>query len=159
MTSWLLCDFSYRNLVVHFVVFVKIFTPKNAILGYACGGRRNVMAVIDHIKIASAELLRAADLVKVEIENLRRQQTNMVRELDNRIADHLRQIRHFEHEFYQNNDPRQRSQVQVMIQRMQREVAEMRAEIRRQQQNLSNAIQQKTGMVSGLQSQARAILP
>lgn len=116
------------------------------------------MAVSDHIKIASAELMKAADLVKVEIESLRRQETDTRIELEGGIAERLRQIQHLEYESRHSDNPQQRAGAQTAIAQLQSDVARMRAQLREQQRNIENAINQKRGMVNGLESQARAML-
>lgn len=115
------------------------------------------MAVSDHLKIASAELMKAADMIKIEIDDLRKQEANVVLDLDNKIAEHLRRIQRFEYELHHSDNPGQSMQAKSTISRMQTEVARMRYEIRESQRNIENAIRQKSGMVSGLESQARAI--
>jgi hypothetical protein len=115
------------------------------------------MAVSDHLKIASTELLKAADLLKFEIETLRKQTHNLERTLSDQIADRLRRAQELEYQLRRANDSWQRSQFQTAIQQTQREISEMRAQLRAQQQNMDNVIRQKSGLVNGLQSQARAI--
>jgi predicted nucleic acid-binding Zn-ribbon protein len=115
------------------------------------------MAVSDHLKIASTELLKAADLVKLEIENLRKQTHDFERSLSERVADRTRRISTLESELRRAGDSWQRSQLQGAIHQTQREIADMRTQLRAQQQNMDNIIRQKSGLVTGLQSQARAI--
>jgi TATA-binding protein-associated factor Taf7 len=117
------------------------------------------MSVSDHLKQASAELVKAAELVKVEIDDLRKQETQSRHDIENYISQLIVQIQHHEREQRRVDNPQLSAQHQATLARLQKELADKRTELVEMQRNIQNAIQQKSSMVSGLESQASSIRP
>ncbi|HTE21763.1 MAG TPA: hypothetical protein VK674_01850 [Candidatus Limnocylindria bacterium] len=117
------------------------------------------MAVSDHLKIASTELLKAADLVKQEIESLRREAAQTGYIINNRVSDLRRQVQSREHELRLSNGAGHAPQLYSLIQRMQSEIGQKRAEMRNQQVRIETMIRAKQSLVSELESKARTIMP
>ncbi len=115
------------------------------------------MAVSDHMRIASAELRRAAELLKQEIENLRNEETNVNRSINDRVAFLLRQQQQYEHDLRVTNDPAQSSQLHSVIQRINLEIAQKRSEVRSHQERIQSMIRDKQRQIGSLESQARMI--
>ena len=69
------------------------------------------MAVEDHLKTASAELMKAADLVKQEIDFLRRDETMSKREFENQVSDLMQRASTLEHERRATGDSAASSQL------------------------------------------------
>jgi hypothetical protein len=117
------------------------------------------MAASDHLKNASAEILKAAEAVKIEIDNLRKQETQSRRDIENYISQLVLQIQQHQGEQRRADDPALSANHQAAVTRLQKELADKRTELSQMQRNIETAIQQKSGMVSGLESQANSIKP
>ena len=115
------------------------------------------MSVSDHIRIASTELMKAADLVKQEMNDLRRQKSDVQRDLENQIADEMRQMKQLEAIRRSTSDPQQTTQTQTTITKMQALIAQQQSELKTHQQNIENTLQEKSSLVSNLEVQARSI--
>lgn len=115
------------------------------------------MAVIDHLRVASAELVKAAELVKQEIESLRTEETRRGQDLRNRIAELTRQLHSRESDLHRVDDPNQRAQIQQQIRSIELEIAQRRAEEAEMQRQVESAIRAKQGQVTKLESQSRGL--
>ncbi len=117
------------------------------------------MAVVDHIRIAAAELSKAAELVKQEIESLRTQETQQRQDIHNRISDLMQQLGSRESDMRRVDDPNQRAQIQQSMRDITRQIAQLRAQENEMQRQLEGAISAKQNQVTRLESQARGLTP
>lgn len=117
------------------------------------------MSVSDHMRAASAELLKAADLVKIEIDDLRKQETQSRHDVENTISQLTIQLQHTEHDFRSSDDTQQRSSLQSTVALLQKQIADKQSELREMERTIQNSIDEKNRMVSQLESQARSINP
>jgi len=116
------------------------------------------VAVSDHLRIASTELLKAADLVKQDIEHLRREGSDIGRSINNQVSDLAKQARYHENEL-RGIGSGQASQIHAIIQRIQQDIARKRSDIRTHQTRIDAMIRERQNLVNELESKARTVMP
>lgn len=117
------------------------------------------MAVVDHIRIASAELRKAAELVKQEIDDLRTDEAQSKRDIDSQIADLAQRMRMLETDLRRSDNSNQRAQLQQAIAGTGLQIARLRSKETAMIRDMENAIRAKRGQVNRLESQSRSLAP
>lgn len=115
------------------------------------------MSVSDHLKAAAAELMKAADMVRIEMDDLRKQEAQTKRESENVIEQMTLQMHHHEQEYNRSDDAGQRDMHRNMVGRLQREIADKQSELQNTTKAIQDSINQKSHLQSQLESQARSI--
>lgn len=115
------------------------------------------MAVQDHLKIASAELMKAAELVRQEIADLRNEENNLQKSVEDNISRLTYQIHSREQEVKLNDDPSARAQGQTVINTLLRQIADARSQLKKDQQRIQDAIRQKETVITSINQQAKSL--
>ncbi len=115
------------------------------------------MSLQDHLKIASSELMKAADLAKQEINSLRNDESNLEKKISQDISRLTQQIQHREQEVQANDDPTLRSQGQTAINYLVRQVADAKNQLNQEKQLIQDAIRERENIASTLNQQAKSI--
>lgn len=117
------------------------------------------MALEDHLKIASSELMKAAELMKQEISNLKSEEADLQKMVNQDIARITAQIQLREKEIQTTGDESLRSQGQTVINTLTRQIAEARSQLGRDQQRIQDVIREKENLINVFNQQAKSILP
>lgn len=115
------------------------------------------MAVKDHIKIASSELAKAADLARREIDQLRTQQADIKKNRDTEIASITQHMGRLENEVMQTNDSASKNQARSNISTLQRQLAERKSESDDMIKSIEDNIRSKESMIQSLETQAKSL--
>jgi hypothetical protein len=114
------------------------------------------MAATDHMRAAAGELIRAADVVKMEIDKLRSDKEAQTSERKMVISQRLDSIRRLEHDKGLAGDD---SSMQSRIAQLRREISDYERDLEKLQHDIEETIREKIAMIEDLQSQARTIAP
>jgi chromosome segregation ATPase len=117
------------------------------------------MALEDHLKIASTELMKAADLLKQEINNLKSEEADLQKLVNQDIARITTQLQLREKEVQTTGDVSRRSQGQTVINNLVKQIADARSQLSRDQDRIQGAIREKENLINVLNQQAKSLLP
>jgi hypothetical protein len=117
------------------------------------------MAVSDHLKTAATEIMKAAELIKQDIESLRKDHTNLQRDREIQIAQRTDNVRQLERQQKTADDTGAGSQLQAQVQGLLQQITDLRHEIAESERNIDNAVREKTGLLQSLEQQARSVMP
>lgn len=115
------------------------------------------MPLQDHLKIASSELMKAANLAKQEIDALRSEEANLQRMISEDISRLTQQLQMREQEVKANDNPGIRSQGQNAINNLTKQIAEAKNQLNQDRQRIQDAIREKESIIGTLNQQARSI--
>jgi hypothetical protein len=117
------------------------------------------MALEDHLKIASTELMKAADLLKQDISNLKSEEADLQKLVNQDIARITAQLQLREKEVQATGDVSLRSQGQTVINNLVRQIADARSQLDRDRQRIQDVIREKENLINVFNQQAKSILP
>jgi hypothetical protein len=117
------------------------------------------MALEDHLKIASTELMKAADLLKQDISNLKSEEADLQKLVNQDIARITAQLQLREKEVQATGDVSLRSQGQTVINTLVRQIADARSQLDRDRQRIQDVIREKENLINVFNQQAKSILP
>jgi hypothetical protein len=117
------------------------------------------MALEDHLKIASTELMKAADLLKQDINNLKSEEADLQKLVNQDIARITAQLQLREKEVQATGDVSLRSQGQTVINNLVRQIADARSQLDRDRQRIQDVIREKENLINVFNQQAKSILP
>lgn len=117
------------------------------------------MAMQDHLKIASSEMMKAANAARQEINDLRSEEAELQKRISQDIARITAQVALREKEAKINDDPSIRSENQVYINQLVRQIADAKNQLGKDQQRIRDAIRAKESLVTNIDQQAKNIQP
>lgn len=116
------------------------------------------MPVNDHLKIASAEIMKAAELLRQEIGDLRHDADNLRQTIDRHVAQMMDEVRMREQEM-SRGDGVDAPNIQSTIRGLQTQIAVKKKEHDDEQRRIEDMVRQKQGLITQLESQARSVSP
>jgi len=116
------------------------------------------MSVGDHLKSAATELMKAADLLKQEIDQLRKEEIDLREFLNKHTARMNDELRLREKEVHTNDTNRQ-SLAQTAIRDITTQIALKKQQVQDDQKRIADIVREKEGQIEGILSQARSIMP
>lgn len=116
------------------------------------------MSLEDHIKVASTELSKAAELAKIEIDKLRSQKSDIKRDRDIRMAQIISHISEHEKEVNRAQDSASKTQARSVISTLQRELADQKSNTDKVIREIDESIKVKNNQIQSLESQSRSLL-
>jgi len=117
------------------------------------------MPVADHLKAAAAELTKAMDLLKREIDDLRAEERNLRTHLERQAASLTQQIHLHNQEMGRLDSGADTSHIRDAIRGVDTQIALTKKQQQDEQNRIANAIRDREGMISHLQGQATTIMP
>ena len=117
------------------------------------------MPVQDHLKIAAAELMKASELLKTEISQLRSEGAQQRKTIELQIAALTDRAGLVQKEAQQSSDTKITSQNQTELSLIQRQISDKQSELREDENRINNDIREKESFLSTLDSWARNISP
>ena len=113
------------------------------------------MAVKDHLRVAAANIRKAANEQRTEAANLRRAADEKRRDADRVMVKMGTNVRSAEQDMKRSDDDNERRQKQTEVQHTERRISLIRVESNKEREQLLNDAKAKESAVSGLESQAR----
>jgi hypothetical protein len=119
--------------------------------------KEEAMAINDHLKIASAEIMKAVELLKQEITDLRGQDANLQKVVNRDIALLTSQLQMREQEVKSAGDSNIQSQSQAAINLLIRQIADAKSQLGKDQKRIQDLIREKESLINSYNQQAKSI--
>ncbi|MBA3758771.1 hypothetical protein H0X10_04040 [Candidatus Saccharibacteria bacterium] len=117
------------------------------------------MSAQDHLKIASAEMMKASNQVRQEISDLRGEVGKLQKNVEQDVAQLTIMLQTREQEVKATDDSGHRSQSQTHINTLVRQIADRRNQLKLDQQRIQESIREKESLISSFDQQARSLQP
>lgn len=117
------------------------------------------MTIQDHLKIASSEMMKAANAVRQEINDLRSEEANLQKLINKDIALLTTQLQMREQEVKSTDDTTYKAQGQTVIDNIVRQIADAKNQLGKDQQRIRDMIREKESLISNIDQQAKTIQP
>ena len=117
------------------------------------------MSAQDHLKIAAAEMQKAVESLKLEISQLRNDETQVKQTVALQITQLTDQIRLTEQQINGSDDPTHTQQLRGAVRLLQTQINDKKHEMEDQIRRISDMIRQKESVANSLLQQARSVSP
>ena len=116
-------------------------------------------AITDHLKSASAEIAKAADVVRQEIDQLRTKDIDLKNMLEKQAVDLAAKANQHEQEAARSDDDNHKSTVLNIARDLRTQIPKVRQQQREEQKRITDLIRDKQSQFESLSTQSRNIVP
>jgi vacuolar-type H+-ATPase catalytic subunit A/Vma1 len=117
------------------------------------------MPVADHLKAAAAELSKAVDLLRHEIDDLRAEERNLRNLLDRQVTSLAQQMHIHDQELKRVDSGMDTSHLKNAMRDVDSQISQTKKQQQEEQNRIADAIRDREGLINHLQSQANVIMP
>lgn len=116
-------------------------------------------AVTDHLKQASTELMKAADLLRQEIDQLRNEDRDLKKMLERQAVELAAAANLREQEATKSDDDNHKSMVQNVASDLRRQISKVNQQQRDEANRIAQLIRDKQTLFEQISTQARNVMP
>jgi hypothetical protein len=117
------------------------------------------MPVNDHMKTAATELMKAVDLLKQEIDDLRSQDTNLRQVVNRTTAELSNEVRQRQQEISRLGDHGDPRSLREIISQLEAQIGMRKRQLDDDVKRITDMIRDRQSQIDVLQAQSRDILP
>lgn len=117
------------------------------------------MPASDHLKIASAELIKATELLRREIDDLRSEATNLARMMEQHISRLMQERQMHEQESKSQGESTDQNRLQSFIRDIEAQIAYKKSQHADDLRRIEDMVREKQKQITHIESQSRNIAP